>query len=368
MGFFGRQLLKVIDWEDSSEDTIVYKYPIDPKAEIMMGSKLTVRESQVAIFVNKGKIADIFPPGYYKLSTNNLPVLTALNSWKYGFESPFKAEVYFINTRQFINQRWGTKNPIMMRDNDFGMVRLRGYGKFSFRVDNPEVFLHEIFGTVSRYKTRELSDYLSSILITGISDQIAESGISAIDLAASMLEFGESILETMQDKFKKIGLELSEFVIENVSLPEEVEKTMDKRTSMGVMGDKMGTYMQYESAQAMRDAAKNPGSGNFAGAGMGFGMGSAFGNMMTGAMGAAKDEHFMNCPACGAKCKDSAKFCPECGSTLAAKVCPKCGASVKGGAKFCPECGEDLKDKVCPGCGKKVSGGTKFCPECGEKL
>ncbi|MCL1900940.1 MAG: SPFH domain-containing protein, partial [Firmicutes bacterium] len=171
-------LLKVIEWTDSSPNTLVYRFPMNGK-EIMMGSALTVRESQVAIFVNKGQIADIFEPGFYKLKTDNLPILTKLMSWKYGFNSPFKAEVYYVNTRQFPDQKWGTVNPITLRDADFGMVRIRGFGKFSFRVKDPENFLKELFGTNSTFKTEDIVTYLKSILIESISTTIASNKISA---------------------------------------------------------------------------------------------------------------------------------------------------------------------------------------------
>lgn len=373
MGFFRKQLLKVIEWEDSTPDTMVYKFPMDAKAEIMTGSRLTVRPSQAVVFVNRGQVADVFPPGEYRLTTRNLPILTKLGSWKFGFDSPFQAEVYFINTKQFIDQKWGTKNPIMMRDADFGMIRLRGFGKFSFRVDDPAKFLNEIFGTTDRYKVGALSGWLATNLISGITDRIGESKISALDLAANYMEFGEDMLHVMEPKFKAMGLELGSFVIENLSLPEEVEKAMDKRTSVGVMKGAMGDYTQYESVQAMRDAAKNPSSGGFAGAGMGFGMGNAFGQMMTGAMANASSspsasEQKQTCPACGMQIRAGVKFCPECGASASPKSCPKCGITVKANAKFCPECGCNLGDAACPKCGEKVAAGVKFCPHCGEKI
>ena len=276
--FIKSQLLKVIEWTDDSKDLLVYKFPMQPNTEIMMGSALTVRESQVAIFVNKGQIADIFQPGYYKLSTDNMPVLTKIMSWKYGFDSPFKAEVYFINTKQFTDQKWGTVNPIMMRDADFGMIRIRGYGKFSFRVDDPATFLKELFGTNSTFETKDITDYLKSILIQNISDTIAELKIPALDLATQYREISAAVTEHSDADFRKMGLQLVNMIVENVSLPEEVEKMMDTRTSMGVMGDKMGAFMQYQTAHAIRDAAQNEGNG-MAGAGMGLGAGLGLGNV-----------------------------------------------------------------------------------------
>ena len=381
--FIKSQLLKVIEWTDDSKDLLVYKFPMQPNTEIMMGSALTVRESQVAIFVNKGQIADIFQPGYYKLSTDNMPVLTKIMSWKYGFDSPFKAEVYFINTKQFTDQKWGTVNPIMLRDADFGMIRIRGYGKFSFRVDDPATFLKELFGTNSTFETKDITDYLKSILIQNISDTIAELKIPALDLATQYREISAAVTEHSNADFQKMGLQLVNMIVENVSLPEEVEKMMDTRTSMGVMGDKMGAFMQYQTAHAIRDAAQNEGNG-LAGAGMGLGAGLGVGNVFAQnfAQGmsqaaapapAAPAAETQPCPKCGAQVRKGAKFCHECGGKMNATVkCAKCGAEVRASAKFCPECGNKMADepakKTCPKCGAQVKEGAKFCPECGEKF
>lgn len=375
-------ILKVIEWTDNSTNTLVYKFPMENK-EIMFGSALTVRESQVAVFVNKGKIADIFEPGFYKLSTSNLPFLTKLMSWKYGFNSPFKAEVYYINTRQFADQKWGTINPIMLRDADFGVVRIRGFGKFSFKVDKPEVFLNELFGTSSSFKTQDICDYLKSMIIQCITDTIAEQKISALDLAANYREISKAVTKECQDDFAAIGLKIVNVIIENISLPEEVEKTMDKRTSMGVLGDQMGTYMQYQTAESMRDAAKNPGGGGLAGMGVGLGagvgMGRAFGQNLNAGMnngqggGPGKFQvektesvKMEKCAKCGHEMKAGAKFCPDCGAKVALVKCAKCGFEMKDGVKFCPECGASTANK-CTKCGHALKPGAKFCPECGEK-
>ena len=373
-GFIRSQLLKVIEYKDETQNTLVYRYPMEGR-EIMNGSALTVRESQVAIFVHKGQIADIFEPGYYKLKTENLPVLTKLLSWKYGFDSPFKAECYFINTKQFTDQKWGTVNPIMMRDKDFGMVRIRGFGKYSFRVMDPEVFLKELFGTNSTFQTEDINEYLRSMVIQGITDAIAESKIAALDLAAQYRELSQFVGKEMNAEFEKIGLSLTNVIIENISLPEEVEKNMDTRTSMGVMGDKMNEFMQFQAAHAMRDAAQNEGSG-LAGAGVGLGAGLGIGNVFQQAIqgmnqpkpAAAPAAETVSCPKCGAAVKKGAKFCPECGAKMAMTVpCPKCGAEISAKAKFCPECGAKVGVKVCPKCGAELKAGAKFCPECGEK-
>lgn len=346
MGFFKKNLLKSLEWVDDTLDTIVYKYPMDGR-EIMYGSKLTVRESQVAVFLNKGKIADVFGPGMYTLQSSNLPFLTQLLSWPYGFKSPFYADVYFVNTKQFTNQKWGTSNPITMRDKDFGTIRIRGYGNYAFRVKDAGVFLKELFGTNSTFTTDDISSYLKSIIVSSISDTIAESKISALDIASNLIEFSNVATESLSETFGNLGLELTKLVIENISFPEEVEKAIDTRSSMGVLSDKMDTFVKYQSANAIRDAANNQGA---TGMGANLGAGIALGEMMKNSLKSSKQESSSDnanakfCPSCGAANPKNAKFCVECGAKLTEKgKCPKCGAEVSGRSKFCPECGEKLR-------------------------
>lgn len=360
MGFFkmiGRQFLKVIEWKDMATDMIVYRYLMDDRAEIMNGCQLIVRESQVAILVSEGQVGDVFGPGRHKLETKNIPILTGLASWKYLFDSPFKAEVYYVNTKQFINQKWGTTNPIMMRDKEFGVVRIRGFGKYTYKVSDPVMMMKQIFGTNASYTTEGLVNHFKTMIVSGFSDAIAESQISALDLAANYKEFGAFLRESLKDDFGMFGIDVTSLIIENISLPEEVEKVLDQRTSMGIMSDKMGTFMQYQAAQAMRDAAQNPGGG-VAGAGVGLGAGLGMASMFTESfkdamkpadtpkVEAKKEEaapvvEKINCPKCNAEIKKTAKFCPECGENLSpVKKCAKCGHEMKKTAKFCPDCGE----------------------------
>lgn len=349
MGFFSNmikgQFVDVIAWMEDSADTMVYKYDMNGK-EIMMGAQLTVRESQAAIFVNEGQLADVYTPGRYELSTSNMPVLTALKAWQFGFNSPFKADVYFVSTKQFLDRKWGTSNPVMMRDAEFGMIRLRAFGIYSFRVTDPAAFLREVFGTASLFTVEGVEGQIKRMLVSGLSDAIAESKIPALDLAANYEELGAKALQAINPKLASLGLQLSSFVVENISLPEEVEKAMDRRTSMGVMGD-LGKYAQYQAAEAMREAANNP--GGTAGMGVGMGAGVAMGQMFAQSMQAAQRPAQAERPAAGA-------------------FCPKCGQPLTPGAKFCSQCGakQGVEDR-CAACGQPLASGAKFCPNCGAK-
>ena len=340
-------LLKAIEWVDNTQDTMVYRYPMEGR-EINFGSKLTVRESQVAVFVVKGKIADVFGPGIHTLAVANLPIVSKLLALPFGFKQPFTAEIYYVNTKQFTNQKWGTANPITMRDAEFGVVRIRAYGKYSFKVNDATVFLKELFGTNSSFKTSDINDYLRSMLIAGISDTIAESKISAIDLACNLLEFNKKATEQIANSFTNLGLALSNIVVENISFPEAVEKAIDTRSSMGVMNDKMDTFVKYQAAHAMREGVNNP--NGMGGLGVQLGTGAAVGQMMSEALRPQ--------PA-------QAQAAPAAG-----KTCVKCGAKLAASAKFCGECGakQTAASAVCPDCGEKRSPNAKFCGNCGHKF
>ncbi len=283
MGFFDKlkgEFIDIIDWTDSTNDTIVYKFPRFQN-EIKMGAKLTVRESQVAVFMNEGTIADIFLPGMYTLSTQNMPIMTTLRSWKFGFDSPFKADVFFVSTKQFNNQKWGTKNPIMLRDAEFGPIRLRAFGSFAFKVTDAGKFLKEIAGTSDTFTVDEINEQLRNIAVSRGMDALAESKIPVLDIAGQTDEVSKIIQDKIRPEFNEIGLDLLKFLIENVSLPPEVETALDKRSSMGIIGN-LGAYTQFQAANAMEDAANNP-NGGMMGAGMGAGMGMG----MMGQMGNA---------------------------------------------------------------------------------
>ncbi len=275
------ELIDIIEWLDDTRDTIVYRFERHNN-EIKHGAKLVVREGQVGVFINEGKLADVFQPGTYTLDTRNLPILATLQGWKYGFSSPFKAEVYFVSTRQFSGLKWGTLNPIMLRDAEFGPIRLRAFGTFTMRVKDPGTFIRQVVGTEGRLSTEEITTQLRNMIVSRFSDIVGESKIPALDLAANYDELGKFMGARMLADFDSFGVEVPKLMIENISLPPEVEQAMDKRSSMGVIGD-LGRYTQFQAAESMKAAAENP-SGT-AGAGMGMGMGFAMAQQMGQAFG-----------------------------------------------------------------------------------
>ena len=276
------QFIEIIQWLDESNDTLVYRFPVYNQ-EIKMGAQLTVRENQVALFINEGKAADLFTPGRYELSTQNIPILTVLRGWKYGFSSPFKAEIYFFNTRLFTDLKWGTTNPVMMRDKDFGMIRLRAFGTYAMKIGDAKEFFTTVVGTRGLTETNDILGQLRSTIISRLTDAIASANIAALDMATRYDELGQAALDTIGPEFAKYGLELSRFFVENISLPEEVEAAIDQRTKLGVLGDRMQQYTQLQVADSIPVAAANP--GGLAGAGAGLGAGFAIGGAMGNAFG-----------------------------------------------------------------------------------
>ncbi|MDH3494434.1 MAG: SPFH domain-containing protein, partial [Acidobacteriota bacterium] len=230
------QFIEVIEWLDDSKETILYRFPVHGQ-EIKNGAQLIVRESQSAVFVYSGQVADVFGPGKYTIDGGNTPILSKLGAWMHGFNSPFKAEVYFVNTKQFTDMKWGTSNPIMLRDDDFGIVRLRAFGAYSMKVADPSTFVKEVAGTNAHFETDDIEGQLKRAIVTEFSDAIGEMKIPALDLAAQYKEIGEAIRDKINTDFKGYGLEVTKFYVENVSLPKEVEEAMDRRASMGALGD-----------------------------------------------------------------------------------------------------------------------------------
>jgi len=284
MGFLSNlfsEFVDIIEWVDVTQNTLIWKFPRHNNA-IKMGARLTVRESQLAIFVNEGKIADVFEPGLHTLSTQNLPLLTTLLSWHHGFESPFKADVFFVSTRQFTNQKWGTKNPVMIRDAEFGPVRLRAFGSFSFRIQDARLFFQQISATNPDFIVEDINEQLRNIVLSRGMDAVAESKIAMLDLAANYDEVGKIVGENIQPDFAEMGLNLTKLLIENISLPPEVEALLDKRSGMSILGN-LSAYGQFQAANAIEKSAENAVGGDFGAAGMGLG----FGAVMMGQVGNA---------------------------------------------------------------------------------
>lgn len=274
------EFIDIIEWLDSGTDTMVYRFE-RYQNEIKNGAKLTVRPGQAAVFVNEGKIADVFREGMYTLNTQNLPILATLKGWKYGFDSPFKAEVYFVKTTEFTNLGWGTQNPIIKRDAEFGMVRLRAFGTYQMKVTDPGLFIEKIVGTDGNFTQDQITGQLRSIVLTRLSDIMGELNMPMLDLLSQYDEISKAGHDKLKPEFAEYGIELTKFLLNNITPPKEVEEIMDKRTSMGIVGN-LQQYTQFQAANAMEAAAKNPGGD--AGAGMGMGMGFAMANQMAQSM------------------------------------------------------------------------------------
>jgi len=272
------ELIDIIEWLDPSNNTMSKRFDRYGN-EIKNGAKLTVREGQVAAFVHEGKLADVFEPGMYELTTRNLPILSTLMGWKHGFESPFKSEVYFVSTRQFTDLKWGTRNPVMIRDPEFGPVRLRAFGTYAVKVSDAGAFLREIVGTDGHFTVEEINDQLRNLIVSRFADILGESKTPILDLAANYDEMGRFLTERITEQFADYGVRITTMLVENISLPPAVEEALDKRSSMGMLGN-MQTYTQYQTANAIGDAAKNEGPGGMAAGGMGLGMGLAMANQI----------------------------------------------------------------------------------------
>jgi len=293
MDFVKKQFIDIIQWTESEDGTLAWRFPMQD-LEIQYGATLVVRETQLAVFVNEGKVADVFGPGTHQLTTQTIPVLTYLKNWDKLFESPFKSDVYFFSTRQQVDQKWGTPQPITIRDQDFGAVRLRAFGNYSYRVADPKLFHTEISGTRERYGVGDLDGQLRGLVLQNISQAIAGSGIPFLDLAANQLAFAQALTQQLAPEFEKIGLKLEGMTVQNVSLPEELQKVLDQKIGMGMVGSDMAKFMQYQTAQAIPKMAEGAasGGGGIAGDAMGLGAGVALGqvlaqNLQAGLQGAA---------------------------------------------------------------------------------
>jgi membrane protease subunit (stomatin/prohibitin family) len=266
--FIKGEFIEVIDWVDDTQDTVIYKFP-DKGNKIMNGAQLTVRESQVVVLMNEGEFGDVYIPGRHELTTKNMPITTTLKSWKYLFDSPFKVDIFYVSTKQFTNLKWGTSNPIIIRDTDFGQVRLRSFGSYTMRVIEPKKFIKEFAGTQPWVRVDAINEQLRNTIISKLSEGLAEAKISVLDLAANFTEIGEKLKPVFQKEFDVWGIELCQFYIENVSLPEEVEKMLDKSTELNILKDKLNQFNQMQGGIALENMANNPGAASTAGLGAG---------------------------------------------------------------------------------------------------
>ncbi len=361
------EFIDIIEWRDQTSDVLVYRFERHDH-EIKVGAQLIVRPGQRAVFVNEGKIADIFNKGTYRLETNNLPVLATLKGWKYGFDSPFKAEVYFINATELLDRKWGTTSPVMIRDADFGAVRLRARGNFAYKIADTNEIISRFVGSRGTFYTNDMEGQLRTRIISSFSDTLGELKIPALDLLTQYDEISALMTEKLNEVFDELGLELLSFTLENVDVPEMVQKAIDERASMGAVGN-LNNYTKFQAANAMRDAADNE-------SGMAGGMmGMMVGGQLGGVMNVASQQNTsptpiatVSCPKCGQAVSENSKFCGGCGADMTPKVntCPKCSKPVSPSAKFCGECGTALS-ATCKKCGEELKPTAKFCPSCGTE-
>jgi membrane protease subunit (stomatin/prohibitin family) len=338
--FIKKQFIDVIHWTEPEEGILAWRFPMQDM-EIQNGAKLTVRESQMAAFVNEGRVADVLGPGLYTLNTHTLPVLTNLMNWDKLFQSPFKSDVYFFSSRMQVNQRWGTAQPVTVRDKDFGAVRLRAFGIYSWHISDPRAFHTKISGTRELYKTGDIEGQLRHTIVGRMADTFAESQVPFLDMAANQIELGLKIAEHLVPAMAQMGITLDTFVVENLSLPEELQKRLDARIGMNMIGD-LNKYTQFQVAESMPIAAAN--EGGLAGAGAGLGAGFVMAQQMANAM---------RPPSQGGPAPDNPP--PPVAPVPGGGAAPAGPAAPAGEVKFCQECGKQIPKKA------------KFCPECGGK-
>lgn len=356
------QTLEIIEHHDPSGEEIVYRFPPSGSADIKVGAQLVVQQAQEAVLFRDGKALDVFGPGRHTLVTQNVPILTKALSLPFGGTSPFRVAVVFVNRRTFLDQKWGTREPVVFRDSELGMVRLRAFGNYAYRVADSQLFVNTVVGSQGLFDTTRLKDFYRDVIVSRLNDLLGETLKTIFDLPRYYDELGTAGKARLAEDFAKYGVDLSDFYINSITPPDEVQKKIDERASMGAIGD-MNAYMRFKAAQAVQDAAQGGGEGGGAGAGMGLGLGAGFGAMMPGMIAQAMQQSQQGAAPAGASAGGAAAAGAGGGS-----FCSECGAKLPDAAKFCPGCGRPVGTGGCPGCGKPVPDGAKFCPECGTKL
>jgi len=338
------RIFDIVEFFDETGRQMVHRVPEHGSGDFRLGSQLIVRESQAAVFFRDGKALDTFGAGRHTLSTANVPLLTRLISIPFSGETPFKAEVYFVNLREFLEQKWGTPEAITLRDADLGMVRLRAFGIYSMQVSEPQLFVNKIVGTQGLYQTSQIQGFLRGIIIAKLTDLLGELKKSLLDLPSLYDEIGAGAKAKVQDDFNALGIALKTLYVTSISPTEETAKAIDERAAMGAIGN-MQAYLQFKAARAMTEAAGVPGgvAGVGVGLGAGVGMGAAMAQMMTQAMQPGAQAATMICPSCSAQIPAGSKFCSQCGAKIGGDmICPNCKADVPEGSKFCPNCGAEI--------------------------